>query len=164
MSIRNAKSEDLSKISEIHISGWRFAYKGILADEYLYNQDFSNDAYILYNRILESPHPKLEIFDDGTIKGFIVHNTRDHKTEHYYEISSLYVEPEFLRQGIGSSLLRNAETYARTCGENIIKIWCMEKNEIGLDFYYRHGYIFDGEKIKDDRLQTAVMRLKKDCR
>jgi len=30
--VRKAVVEDLPRIAEIHISGWRFAYKGILSD------------------------------------------------------------------------------------------------------------------------------------
>ena len=33
--IRNVKKEDISKVVDIQINGWKTAYKGIIDDDYL---------------------------------------------------------------------------------------------------------------------------------
>jgi len=36
--IRRAKVDDANRIAEIHVFGWRCAYRGIVSDEYLFGK------------------------------------------------------------------------------------------------------------------------------
>ncbi len=50
------------------------------------------------------------VWDDGLLKGFVIHNTcRDDDARQAHEVQAIYVEPAFVREGVGSALLRAPE-------------------------------------------------------
>ena len=56
-------------------------------------------------------------------------------------LESLYVKDEYRKKGIGKTLIRMLEDWAKeTLKDYVIEIVCLEKNKIALDFYNRLGY------------------------
>lgn len=65
---------------------------------------------------------------DGAIAGYMA--------EAPGEIEQLYLDPNFLRQGIGTALINDAK--ARNAR---LELWCFTENHRGRAFYARHGFI-----------------------
>jgi len=56
------------------------------------------------------------------------------------ELSRLYVQPPFIRRGIGALLLRRVETLARTAGASTLWLTAWVGNARALAFYASQGY------------------------
>jgi GNAT superfamily N-acetyltransferase len=85
------------------------------------------------------------VWDDGLLKGFVIHNScRDEDALVAHEIQALYVEPAFVREGVGSALLRAAEWAGTDLGRSECKLWVLEANAKGRAFYEKNGYEPDG--------------------
>ena len=60
--------------------------------------------------------------------------------ERYTHVFLLYVVPEYRRQGIGTTLMRHAEAWARARGDHQIGLQVLMTNQPGLTFYQQLGY------------------------
>jgi len=157
--IRKPTVEDVSRIAEIHVYGWRHAYKGILSDESLFNQRQVIRAISMHENILQSNIESIDIYDDGIIRGFVIHNDgRDPEMENDYEVSAIYVEPAFLREGYGTQLIGHAENIAKEKNKGAISLWVLEGNQIGRGFYEKVGYKNTNIEKVDGQLREVLYR------
>lgn len=60
------------------------------------------------------------------------------------EINALYIEPEYLRQGVGTLLMRTAEQLTVLHGGKRLLVGVEPRNEGGFEFYKALGFIVDG--------------------
>lgn len=157
--IRKPSVSDVSRLAEIHIYGWRHAYKGIISDEMLYNQRQVLRAISMHESLIQNNIESIDLFDDGIIRGFVIHNdARDSDLDGDYEVSAIYVEPDFLRKGYGSQLMEHAENIARTKQKNAISLWVLKENQIGRNFYEKMGYTNTGKEKVDGDLRELLYR------
>ena len=74
--------------------------------------------------------------------------SEDDDKKEAFELHFLYVDPDYLRRGIGSEMLRFFEQTGREKGCREFVVWVLEENETGRCFYEKHSYRADGkEKI-----------------
>jgi ribosomal protein S18 acetylase RimI-like enzyme len=157
--IRKPSVLDVSRLAEIHIYGWRHAYKGILSEDLLYNQRQVLRAISMHENIIQNDIDSIDLYDDGIIRGFIIHNdARDSELDGDYEVSAIYVEPEFLRKGYGSQLLNHAENIAQAKQKNGVSLWVLEGNQIGRRFYEKMGYLNTTKEKVDGDLKELLYR------
>lgn len=149
--IRQPSTDDISRLAEIHVYGWRFAYDGIVPREYLYKSYQVTKSMELHKNIVENNPEHSLVLDDGLIRGFVLHNpSRDEDLSDCYEVSALYIEPAFQGMGFGKTLVEAAEQIAREKGFSRNLIWVLEDNSKGRRFYEKYGYVQDGaEKMID---------------
>jgi GNAT superfamily N-acetyltransferase len=62
-------------------------------------------------------------------------------------LESLFVDPNYMRQGVGSTLLTRAEDRIRSRHEKIV----LTATLVSVNFYLHHGYIRMGEKPQRTR-------------
>ena len=60
------------------------------------------------------------------------------------EIEKFFIEEKYRRNGIGSSLLKDAELKAKEMGYKKLSLLCREDNEVALYFYLANRYITEG--------------------
>jgi len=83
---------------------------------------------------------------ENQIVGFVclwlkVHSEElDEEPAEYAFISDLVILPAYRGQGLGRTLLRTAEEYARRHGATTFKLEVLAKNEGALSLYQRHGF------------------------
>ena len=160
--IRKPTGNDISRIAEIHIYGWRFAYRNILSDIELFRNRQVAKAMKMHGQRINANIESIDVFDDGILKGFVLHNdSRDSDIPEAYELSAIYIEPAFIRQGIGSKLLNYVEQKCIEKRKEQLIVWVLENNQIGIRFYERHGYIPDGMKKNIPEWDTAEIRYTK---
>jgi len=162
--VRKATGGDLARIAEIHICGWRFAYKGIFSDVELYK----NRIVVRALRGLEKQFNEgLEVLvyednETGIIKGFIFHgNGKDKGKENSYEVYAMYLQPEFTNEGIGTTLMNQVIEIMKEKNKKELVVWVLEKNKIGRGFYKKYGFKEDGEikEIKEWKEKEIRMAL-----
>ena len=65
-----------------------------------------------------------------------------------FELHFLYIDPDYVRMGVGSEMMRYFEQKGKDKGCREYVIWVLEDNEIGKSFYEKNHYCLDGkEKI-----------------
>ena len=146
--IRKAEPKDLSRIAEILVFTKRMKYRAIFHnDEYSFNElqvvkvaDEFKDPELL---------DKVWVYDDGIIKG-ILH--LDGK-----EISELYVDYFFWKEGIGSKLVEFAKEKF-----DAKFVWTLEKNEDAIRFYEEHGFKLNGKRQLEDGTPEFIVMLEQD--
>ena len=144
--IRSAVVEDASRIVEINVCGWRYAYRGIVSDEILFKKmNIGKRIEPMEKTINEFKDRSFVNEDDGIVNGFMtIGKCRDEDLVNTFEIWAIYIEPIMINNGIGTKLLSFAEKLAYDNKYASMSLWVLEKNEIGKKFYEKNGYNFDG--------------------
>lgn len=143
--VRPPRPEDLSRLAEIHVAGWRDAYRGIVPDRELFVERTVEKGMGFWKRILAESPEKVLVYDDGIVKGFCLHHgCRDEDCPQAHEVAAIYAEPAFFREGVGSALMVAAEAHGRSLGRGELKLWVLEGNPRGRSFYEKNGYRPDG--------------------
>jgi len=88
------------------------------------------------------------VFEENEIiKGFmIMANCRDEDKKEAFELTAIYVEPFYKRQGIGTQMLSYFEKIAKDKNMREAVVWAFANNIEGKRFYEKNGYIYDGAK------------------
>ncbi len=145
--VRQATTEDVSRIAEILVFNKRINYRPI----------FQNDAYSfgelqvipVANEYL-SDRDKLAntwVYDDGIVKGLIeIEDT---------QIKTFYVDHFFQSQGIGAKMIDFAIKE-----KNCDYLWALEKNVRAIAFYESHGFQLTGEKVFEEGTPEYLVKLK----
>jgi len=148
--IRPMEKTDASRVTEIHVFGWRCAYRGIVPDDVLF------EKMQVYPRIEkttawidgEDAFGETYVYDDDTIKAFLtIGLCRDEDKPKTFELGGLYVDPCFQGEGIGTKLVVFCEKIAEERGYDEICLWTFEKNVSTRAFYEKLGYIADGKTM-----------------
>lgn len=142
--IRTARSEDAPRIGEIHVAGWRAAYRGIVPDSFLAGLSSEKRAAGWKYAIEKDPESVLVAEESEVIWGWAaVAKSRDGITG-AGELLALYVDPLAWRKGFGAKLIAAAEATLWLRGYEGCVLWVLEKNVSARAFYRRSGYADDG--------------------
>lgn len=158
--IRNAKESDSSRIAEIHIFGWRNAYRDIIDEKYLYNK---MSVFNRVNQFIDSKEfedPNLFVFEeDEIIKGFMkIGECRNDDKKDSFELWGLYIEPLMQRKGIGTKLTDYCERIALEHGYSENVLWVLKENHSARKFYETQGYVPDGKEEYMENIKTVELR------
>jgi ribosomal protein S18 acetylase RimI-like enzyme len=158
--IRPAITEDASRLAEIHIFGWRMAYKGIISDEILFKLLQVNKRIKTFKKTIGEKKEETYVFEDkGIVKAFMtIGKSRNEDKSDAFELWGIYVEPAFKRSGIGKELLEYCEEIGkeRNYTENIL--WVLEKNKPARLFYEKMGYKADGKEKLIEKYNVKEIR------
>ena len=148
MHIREASSQDAPLISRIIARSWRGAYQELIDPVYLARLPEEYwlpamrswlDSGRLYGYIAEN---------DGVPVGSVIYGRgRDEDHADWGEIVSLYVLPDQMNHGVGSSLMHAAMDALRTDGYDRVYLWCIAGNEHAEAFYRRHGFTLTADRV-----------------
>jgi ribosomal protein S18 acetylase RimI-like enzyme len=160
--IREATVDDSSRISEIHVLGWRYAYKAFISMDFLFNIMTVKSRYefFLNNLSEKNDAEKTYVYEEnGIIKAFMtMGNCRDEdKGENTFELCGIYVDPLFQRQKIGTQFVQYCLKDAKSRNKEEIVLWVFEKNNESIQFYKKMGFEFDGKiKLMESFNENAV--------
>lgn len=146
--IRKMKHSDSRKeISNIYEQSWKYAYKGIVTQNYLDNIQIGQ-----WCRAFDKPERyTLVMLEDDKIIGtssYCKSRWEDYKD--WGEIISIYFLPEYIGKGYGKNLLEMAVKELKTMGFKTIFLWVLEDNHRARHFYEKFGFIASGDFKKDN--------------
>lgn len=148
--IREATVHDAARIAEIDVISSRYAYQDILSDECLYHDLTVENRIPVYRRWITEKRFEIYVFEDpgtGIIKGMMgIGMSEDEDKTGAFELHFLYVDPGYVRTGIGSEMLSFFEQKGREKGCPEYVIWVLEENGMGISFYKKNGYRPDGKE------------------
>lgn len=144
--IRKATTEDANRLAEIHVFGWRFAYRNLIPDDFLFKKMEVVKRAASFKQSIEENREDTYVYEeDGIIKSFMtVGPCRDEGKKGSYEIWGIYVDPLMTRSGIGTRMVEFCKNIALKSGYREILLWVLEGNEIGINFYKKSGFQHDG--------------------
>ena len=150
--IRDARPSDARRFEEIRIAGWKTAYAGIFATDFLdglavEDERVAQRAEWLAN--LPADHVMLVAELQGRVAGgAILTPSRDDDVPEAAELLALYVDPALQSHGIGTRLMDAG--FARM-PQLTQTLWTLEENSPARRFYERHGFVADGARKTFDR-------------
>jgi ribosomal protein S18 acetylase RimI-like enzyme len=161
--IRLMQITDVPRVAEIHVFGWRSAYRGIVSDEFLFNKMIVSQRMISFENAVNNHTEENYVFDDGIIKAILtIGACRDTDKMNSFELWGIYVEPFMKRQGIGNKMVNHCEKKAIERGFNEVCLWVLEKNVNARLFYEKLGYYPDGTQKFIDFLAASEIRYSKE--
>lgn len=146
--VRAAVPADTDEVARLHVRSWQAAYRGLIAQDYL--DGLTPDAVATrytFGRIgLQLPSTVVAV-DGSTICGLATTGLcRDLDTPNVGELMAIYVDPAYLRTGVGRALITTARARLRLVGVTAALLWVLDGNVAARRFYERDGWRFDGTR------------------
>ena len=169
LTIRPATPYDAQAIARIRIQGWRFAYQGLISQDYLDSLSVAEDTERMRGYLSQLPQNSppsrsesvqgssdgakrsfmLAVRDDAVL-GFCRFGAAPDKTDRAERanpagtmvgrLHSLYIDPDTLGQGIGHTLMDHALSTFAAWGCECATLWVLEGNSRAISFYERQGW------------------------
>lgn len=132
------KEDDPLEISKIYESSWKYAYKGILSQDYLDRIPTGHWA----NGINKAGLNSLVLIEHERLIGTASFcQSRWEKYGDYGEIVSIYFLPNYIGKGYGRLLIRKCIEELKQCGFDKVLLWVLEDNHRARRFYEKNGFI-----------------------
>lgn len=135
------KTDDLLAVSNIYEQSWKYAYRGIIPDEYL---DGIPSGQWASGLNVSGRHSFL-LFDNNKLLGTSSYcKARMDDMNGCGEIVSIYLLPEAMHKGYGKKLMQTVISELERMGYQKVYLWVLEKNISARRFYERFGFILSG--------------------
>jgi len=148
------KDDNPLEISKIYESSWKYAYKGMIPQDYL----DSIPTGQWDNRINKAGLTSLVLIECGRMIGTASFcKSRWEKYSDYGEVVSIYFLPSYIGKGYGKVLLNKCIEELKQCGFNKVLLWVLEDNHRARKFYEKNGFI-GSEVFMDDNIGGKNIR------
>jgi len=143
MGVRYAKFEDIKNIVRVQIDGWKTAYKGIVAEDYLNSLNYEVRQKKVEDNWKEETYVVYES-DDNEILGFSGFGERQNLElegydEYDCELGAIYVRPDCKGKGIGKEIFNFVSSELWNKGKTKMILWVLEDNLPSIEFYKKMG-------------------------
>jgi GNAT superfamily N-acetyltransferase len=149
VTIRAATVDDARAIAQIHVDGWRAAYRGQMPDAFL--AGLSVDVRAEQRRkdleALRSPEHRTWVAEDGgRIVAFAITGpSRDADAPAgASELFAIYADPARWGTGVGRALLAHVVDDLSGRGASAVTLWVLDSNARARRFYETAGFVADG--------------------
>jgi ribosomal protein S18 acetylase RimI-like enzyme len=141
MTYREANFNDAAQIAALHAKSWRYAYRGILRDDFLDGDVFQNRVALWEQRLASPPANQfvLAAIENQNIEGFVcVNGGADARWGSLIE--NLHVAKEMQGRSIGKALMKAAAAWIeKNYPEAGMYLWVYEANVSARRFYENLG-------------------------
>jgi GNAT superfamily N-acetyltransferase len=146
--VRPAVPEDAYDVARVHVRSWQSAYRGLIAREYLdsLTPEACAGRYTFGRMGIRLPFTLVAV-DGSTICGLATTGLcRDKDLSNFGELMAIYVDPAYMRTGVGRLLITAARERLRGVGVLAASLWVLDGNVRARRFYERDGWMFDGTR------------------
>jgi L-amino acid N-acyltransferase YncA len=149
MRIRDAVVEDAGQIAGIHVRSWQFAYRGIVPDDVLDALSTEQRRAFWVEELVRSSRRTLVVEVDEAIAGWAAFGPcRDADAPAAVEVYGIYLDPAFLRRGLGKLLWAAACRAMAADGHARAAVWVVSANDRARRFYESMGGVLDDSASK----------------
>lgn len=132
------KSDDRIAISKVYEESWKYAYKGIVPQDYLDN--IPEGQWM--SHIEQADRKNLVMVQNGKIIGTSgFGKSRIEEMNGFGEIISLYFLPEYMGKRYDRLLLQAVVHELGEMGFNKVFLWVLEENQNARHFYEKCGFV-----------------------
>lgn len=156
--VRAAVPEDAYEVARVHVRSWQSAYPGLIAQDYLdsLEPEVWASKYTFGRMGLQMPSTLVAV-DGSTIYGLATTGLcRDKGLSNFGELIAIYVDPAYMRAGVGRLLMAAARERLRRIGVIGAALWVLDGNVRARRFYERDGWRFDGARRTESFGNVAV--------
>ena len=186
LTIRPATPNDAQSIARIRVQGWRFAYQGLISQDYLDSLSVAKDTERMRGYLSQFPQnsppsrsASVQGSGDGEKQSFMLAvrgnavlgfcrfsaaPDKDDRAERAVpggtlngRLHSLYIDPETLGQGIGHTLMSHALSTFAAWGCERATLWVLEGNSRAISFYERQGWRCTGATKVDQSFGLCLV-------
>ncbi|OFN03381.1 histone acetyltransferase [Rothia sp. HMSC064D08] len=169
LTIRPATPYDAQAIARIRVQGWRFAYQGLISQDYLDSLSVAEDTERMRGYLSQLPQnsppsrsESVQGSSDGkkqsfmlavrgdAVLGFCRFSAAPDKIDRAERavsgrtmngrLHSLYIDPDALGQSIGHTLMNHALSTFAAWGCERANLWVLEGNSRAISFYERQSW------------------------
>lgn len=142
-----APDDDLLEISNIYENSWKYAYKGIIPQDYLDSIPKGRWA----KSITKNGMFTLVLIENGRMIGTAsISRSRWDKYSDFGEIVSIYFLPGYIGKGFGKLLLQRCIAELKYFGFTKLLLWVLEDNVRARRFYEKNGFCCSNEFMNDN--------------
>lgn len=185
LTIRPATPNDAQAIARIRVQGWRFAYQGLISQDYLDSLSVAEDTERMRGYLSQFPQNSppsrsapvqssdgekrsfmLAVRDDAVL-GFCCFSAAPNNADRVERavpggtlngrLHSLYIDPETLGQSIGHTLMNHALSTFAAWGCERANLWVLEGNSRAISFYERQGWRCTGATKVDQSFGLCLV-------
>ena len=149
ITIRMPALNEAASTARVHALSWKSAYRGIVPDDYLDSIDVDVWAERHRRSMLEDPEGFVSFIAEvrGEIVGWALGGpNRDPALGFSGELFTIYLLPEYLRQGIGRKLISAVAGSLLASGFESMVVWVLAENRPARRFYEALGGRYVTEK------------------
>ncbi len=129
--------DDRFAISKVYEESWKYAYRGIVPQDYLESIPEGQWA----SNIEQADRKNLVMFEDDKMIGTSSFGkSRVEEMNGFGEIISLYFLPDYMRKGYGRLLLQAVVGELKKMGFEKVFLWVLEENRNARYFYEKCGF------------------------
>ncbi len=148
MEIRYIKPADnREKISKIYENSWRYAYKGIIPQDYL---DAIPEGRWVRNLDIPGWSTMVCVENGEYIGTSSFCRSRLEQYPDSGEVISIYFLPEYIGKGYGGKLLEAVISELKNQGFTEVFLWVLEENTTARQFYEKHGFKCSGDYLQEN--------------
>lgn len=150
MRIREAIAADARAIAEVHVRSWRWAYRGLIPDDFLEKLSVDDREPGWRERLADpTPRSRCLVAEDsaGRVVGFAVFGPPTDapaSSEGTAEVYAIYIEEAVAGTGVGRDLFAGATDVLRGSGFGSAFLWVLATNDRARRFYEKAGWSLDG--------------------
>lgn len=148
--VREMTEPDIKAVSAVRVSGWRYAYAGLMPQSHLDGLNpteyaerrraaFADPSSTVTNLVVEGP--------DGAVVGWAAYGPAQDAEPGEGELYALYARPDVIGTGVGRALLTEV---LRRVSHPAMRLWVLEGNVRARRFYERAGFRPDGGVLVDE--------------
>lgn len=139
-------ADSCEEISSVYEQSWKYAYKGIIPQDYLDSIPKGQ-----WCRAFDNPerYTLVMLNDDKIIGTSSYCKSRFEIFSGWGEIISIYFLPEYMGKGYGEKLLNKVLDELKKMGFKTVFLWVLEENKRARHFYEKCGFCYSGEYMDD---------------
>ncbi len=146
MFIRTAKTTDSNDMAELFMRVCQVSLSPYLPEGFLKRFDFEIQKAKYAERAVDPNWIQIVAVENGKVIGFVAAKDNDAEPLSYRkQIRSMYVDPDWQRQNIGSLLFEVLTDMLKLQGPVSMMLWCIKANTVACSFYEKHG----GKRIEN---------------
>ena len=148
------QTDSREEISNIYEQSWKYAYKGIIPQDYLDSIPKGQ-----WCKAFDNPerYTLVMLNDDKIIGTSSYCKSRFDDYKDWGEIISIYFLPEYMGKGYGKCLLERAVEELKTMGFKTVFLWVLEDNHTARHFYEKCEFKNSGN-YKEDIIGSKLLR------
>ncbi len=138
--------DDRLAVSKIYEESWKYAYRGLIPQDYL--DSIPEGRWVSG---LDRPNLKtLVCVEDGKLVGVSSFcPSRLERLSGWGEVVSIYLLPSCIGRGYGKCLMEATLSELKKLGYEEVFLWVLEENHRARGFYERLGFLPTGDVMED---------------